>query len=184
MPRHRCPLAIGAALLAAWLVILTAACRPAEPTTVILVRHAEREAVEGRDPPLSAAGRERALSLRDALADAGVTAILTTRFQRTRQTAAPLAEALGITPRVIETAADVDAHVAAVTEAVRALPPGSRALVVGHSNTLPPIIRALGGSAPAALADSVFDAIFVVSLSPAGARTIQARYGAPSPPAE
>ncbi len=53
------------------------------PTTVIVVRHAERAAVEGQDPPLSEAGEQRARALIEAVGDAGVRAIYATQFQRT-----------------------------------------------------------------------------------------------------
>ena len=70
--------------------------------TVFLVRHAERaDTTPGAarrwptDPDLSDAGRARAESLAAALKDAKITAIYTTEFKRTQQTAAPLAKALG-----------------------------------------------------------------------------------------
>ena len=68
-----------------------------ERTTVMLVRHAQRESLATPDPPLTAAGRERALALRSALRCAGIEAIITTQFSRTQATAAPLSVALGIT---------------------------------------------------------------------------------------
>jgi phosphohistidine phosphatase SixA len=67
---------------------------------VFLVRHTERE-WEGEDPPLTAAGEARAQALAATLRDAGVTAIITTQWQRTRDIARPLAKLLQITPEVI-----------------------------------------------------------------------------------
>jgi broad specificity phosphatase PhoE len=69
---------------------------PAPATVVLLVRHAERAPVRGR-PDLEV-GRARAMALADLGKVTGVSVIITTQLQRTRQTAAPLAEALGITP--------------------------------------------------------------------------------------
>lgn len=68
---------------------------PAEVTTVILVRHAERDdAAEPKktppDPPLSAPGAKRAEELARVLAGTAIGAILTTDCIRTRSTAAPL----------------------------------------------------------------------------------------------
>jgi hypothetical protein len=57
------------------------------PALVLLVRHAEKAAEPADDPPLTAAGAERAQALATALQDAGVTAIITTPLRRTRETA-------------------------------------------------------------------------------------------------
>ena len=67
---------------------------------VFLARHTERE-WEGEDPPLTRVGEARAQALAAALRDAGVTAIITTQWQRTRDTAKPLATILRITPEVV-----------------------------------------------------------------------------------
>ncbi|HEY7235878.1 MAG TPA: histidine phosphatase family protein, partial [Gemmatimonadaceae bacterium] len=70
-------------------------------TTVILVRHAEKAATPADDPPLTKAGQARARALAVIAHDAGVTAIVTTQFVRSRTTAEPAASALGITPEVV-----------------------------------------------------------------------------------
>ncbi len=77
---------------------------------LLLVRHGQSDAyVEGTpfplvdghgDPPLSELGRAQAELVCDRLAGAGVDAIYVTTLQRTVQTAAPLAERLGVTPLV------------------------------------------------------------------------------------
>ena len=72
---------------------------PAASTTVILVRHAEKAAEPADDPPLTAAGATRADALVDLVKDAGVTAVVSTQFQRTRLTAAPTAAKLALRPR-------------------------------------------------------------------------------------
>lgn len=71
---------------------------PGTTTTIILVRHAERD--EGFDPPLNAEGLVRAEALADELQDAGVTAIFYPDFLRNRQTAEPLAGRVNPTLRV------------------------------------------------------------------------------------
>src|SRR5207248_3230286 len=70
-------------------------------TTVILVRHAEKAAVPADDPGLTDAGQARAQALMAIARDAGVDAIITTQFKRTKETARPAAEALHVTPDVV-----------------------------------------------------------------------------------
>ena len=77
---------------------------------LMLVRHGESEAyVAGRffpltdghgDPPLSPEGREQAQRVSARLGVDGIDAIYVTSLRRTEQTAAPLAERLGLSPQV------------------------------------------------------------------------------------
>jgi phosphohistidine phosphatase SixA len=130
---------------------------------VILVRHAER--ADGgagaagmmdkpADPLLSPAGEARAAKLAAMLADAGITAIYSTEFRRTQDTAKPLAAKIGVSVTTVP-AGDL----AALTAKISGDPKGI-ALVVGHSNTVPAVIKALGGTAPA-IADSEYDNLFI-----------------------
>jgi broad specificity phosphatase PhoE len=112
------------------------------------------------DPDLSEAGRARAAALASMLRSAGVTSIFTTEFKRTQQTAAPLAAALGVQPTVVGSR-----DTARLLEMVRKA--GGTVLVVGHSNTVPEIVKALGVATPVTVADDEFDNLFVVV---AGAR--------------
>ncbi len=163
------------------LAICTSVASP-QPATVILVRHAEKAAAPADDPALSAAGSQRARDLAAALADAGVDAIVTTQFLRTRATAAPLAHAIGREPIVVAAGADVHAHAEAVAAAVRARPAGETVLVVGHSNTIPAIIEALGGPRFADLCDQQYSSLFVLELPASRSpRLIRASYGASDP---
>jgi broad specificity phosphatase PhoE len=146
---------------------------------VLLVRHAEKAAEPAQDPPLTAAGEARARSLVTVARDAGVTAIITTQYQRTRRTAAPTAAATGVTPEVVP-AGPMPQHASAVAAAVRKHG-GETVLVVGHSNTIPAIIGALGGPRLSDLCDGEYDTLFVLVLGDAGPpRLIRSRFGAPS----
>jgi len=150
-------------------------------TVVILVRHAEKGTAPASDPPLTEAGVARAKALAAALANAGVQAVITTELTRTRETARPLAEARGLQLETVHTAA-VDAHAKAVADAVRAHA-GQTVLVVGHSNTIPAIIAALGGPKLPDICDSQYSNLFVLVLGQAGKKAdlIVSSYGAPSP---
>src|SRR5689334_10443335 len=78
----------------------------AQPSTIILVRHAEKAATPANDPGLTPAGEQRARDLMVALADAHVSAIITTQLQRTQLTAKPLADSLRVTPTIVTAVAD------------------------------------------------------------------------------
>ena len=143
---------------------------------VILLRHAEKALDQGKDPGLTGVGEARAQSLRGVLEHANVAAIITTEWQRTRATAAPIAAALNITPVIVDTSASAaDRHAGQVATAVRAQT-ADVVLVVGHSNTVPAIIEALGGPAVAAIGDDDYDNLFLLWRRRGEVRLIQARY--------
>lgn len=150
---------------------------PGEPI-VFLVRHAERATDDPRDPTLTAEGSERAELLVRLLADAGLTAIYTTDWRRTRLTAAPLAAATGLPVRIYDPgdSASMDHLLREVAEE------GGRVLVVGHSNTVGPTVARLGGDPGAPIAENEYDRLYVVIPAAAGsARTTLLRYGRPWP---
>lgn len=138
---------------------------------VYLVRHAER-ADDEKDSPLSAAGHARAARLADMLRDAGITHIFVSEYQRTVDTAGPLAARLGITPQVVR-ADNQDALLAKV----RAAGPKARVLIAGHSDTVPRLIRALGCATPITIAKPEYDNLFiVVPVDKAPPRLLRLRY--------
>ncbi len=96
-------------LLTAFVLSLFALAQPAcrdagnkPPTVVYLVRHAEKAQASDNNPPLSEAGMRRAEALAQTLGDAGVSAIYTTQFKRTTDTAAPLAALAGAAVTTLE----------------------------------------------------------------------------------
>jgi broad specificity phosphatase PhoE len=138
-------------------LMLASASNAFAQATVFVVRHAERADSGGAmadDPDLSAAGRARAESLANVLKDAGVVVIFATEFKRTQQTAAPLAKAMGLSVTTAPT--DTAALVAIVKATV------GNVLVVGHSNTVPELIKALGVTTPVTVGDTEFDNLFIV----------------------
>jgi len=137
----------------------------AEAQMVIVVRHAERAdggAAAGStmtaapDPELSEVGKARAQKLAAMLADAGVVAIYTSQFRRTKDTAAPLAAKIGVTAEAV-----ASSDMAALTARIKTHTNGA-VLVVGHSNTVPAVIKALGG-AVVTVADDDYDSLFFVA---------------------
>jgi broad specificity phosphatase PhoE len=123
---------------------------------LFLVRHAER-ADQTTDSQLSAEGELRAIKLAEWLKSAGITHVFTTDLRRTADTAAPFASGRQLALQQLP-AADTDSLV----RRVRALGPGDRALIIGHSNTLPVLLTRFGVSETVTLADTDYDNIFVV----------------------
>jgi broad specificity phosphatase PhoE len=150
-------------------------------TVVIVVRHAEKDVTPRIDPPLTAAGVARANALAAALADANVQAIITTQLRRTRETASPLAKRLRLDVQSLERGPDIGAHARAVAAAVRRHA-GGTVLVVGHGETVGPIIAALGGPRIRDLCLSEYSHLFVLVIDTGATRFIRSEYGAPSPP--
>ena len=131
---------LGFAVFAAWV------WGTAGSTTVIVIRHGEKDlSVSVTDPPLSPAGEARAVLLARMFGDANgvgrVDAIYVSPALRNRLTAAPLAERLGISATV----APADDPQGLARRALREHS-GGRVLIVGHSDTMPRIVAALSGN--------------------------------------
>jgi broad specificity phosphatase PhoE len=163
------------ALLGASLALACAAAPPApvalvpaeEPAGVVfLVRHGETEG-NGSDPALSEQGHARAARLAARLSSEAIERVLTTDYARTRETASPLAAALGIDVEIYD-----PRSLAALAESLRR--DGGRVVVVGHSNTTPELVSRLGGQPGDPIAEDEHDRIYRVEL-PSG-KTRLARY--------
>jgi broad specificity phosphatase PhoE len=128
----------------------------AAQSTIFIVRHAEK-ADSSENSDLSEAGRARAEALSKMLKNKNITAIYATEFKRTQQTAAPLAKALGLTATTLP-AKDEGALVAKLRAST------GNALVVGHGNTIPDLIKQLGISEPISIGDNDYDNLFEIVL--------------------
>lgn len=173
-------------LLFGWVLVLAAtACLPIyaqdAPTVVLIVRHAEKATDDPTDPNLSEAGLKRAQDLLNVVGAAEVSAIYTTQYKRTQQTAQPLATKLNLAVTKVEmTRANAAGYPAALAKEILAKHAGKTVLVVGHSNSSPQIAEAFGVPRPAAIDDATeFDRLFVVIVPKTGKpQLLQARYGA------
>ncbi len=152
---------------------------PTGPTTVFLVRHAEkvRGPAAGDDPALTEAGLHRSRALAQTLSQAGIDAIYTTQWRRTVETGAKLAEALNLEPKVIRTDSDFIEKMRELLLEEKA----RRIVVVGHSDTTPALARALGADQAPDIADDDFDDLYQIVVSDEGTRFIHLRYGHPTP---
>jgi len=130
--------AFAIALLCAWVWFT------ASSTTVIVIRHAEKEAASATDPPLSPAGEARAELLArmfgERQAAGHLDGIYVSDTLRSRSTAAPLASRLGISATV---APNDDSK--RLANRVLSENRGKRVMIVGHVNTVPDIVAALSG---------------------------------------
>lgn len=134
----------------------------AEPTIVFVTRHGEKGA-EGKDPDLTPQGQARARTVATLLRKAGVRQVFSTDTRRTRQTAQPTA-----TQAAVEVQPYNPAKPAEVVAKIRSL--GGTTLLVGHSNTVPDLVKLLGGTA-SDIADDEFDRLYQVIIAPDGTVT-------------
>lgn len=168
----------------AWMLLLALALPasapsvPPDATVVVVVRHAEKATDDPRDPTLSPAGQARASALAQRLASVGLDAAYATQYRRTQLTAAPAAAQAGVQVSVRPANADNAASYATdLATDLRALPAGSTALVVGHSNTVPGIVSAISGQAAAEMPETEYDRYTVIVLDAGGqARVFTSRY--------
>jgi broad specificity phosphatase PhoE len=174
-----------------FVVIMIYWLRP--PTRILLVRHAEK-LNNTENSPLSSSGQTRAEILVGMAKNAGVGAIYTTAYCRAIQTAQPLALHLQLPIRVIRTNSDPqssDCATAAglvidevtvadvqteIVKVVRNQNTASTILIVGHSNTVPQFIKALGLPSPCPerfptgtngscnIPESQFDNLFIITF--------------------
>ena len=146
-------------LLMTLLLAVTGCMTPAAPATpepvYYVVRHLHTP--EGqRDPDLLPEGQAAAQRLAAMLASEPPAIIYVSDYKRTRQTAAPIAARLGLTP-VVYDPADTPALVARVRQGPWPV------LIVGHSNTVPDIVASLGGTRPAPLTHPDFGDVWRIA---------------------
>lgn len=149
-----------------------------------VVRHAEREDDGSDDPGLSETGRARAFALADTLADVAIDAVYTTQLRRTVDTAAPLlaARQVPVHQWPVERG-QAASHVSALAEALCSRHNEASILVVGHSNTVPQLVAALGGRSEALISEREYDHFYQLRLaSGQDAELMRLRFGAPNRP--
>lgn len=126
-------------------------------TRYYVVRHAEKANAGSMtsDVPLSAAGEQRAQALREQLKNEGIRHIFSTLYQRTRNTAAPLAEHIGVGTQTYDPR---DTSFISRLKSIK-----ENTLVVGHSNTVDDIVNSLTGqSLLKDLRDEEYGDLFIV----------------------
>jgi broad specificity phosphatase PhoE len=164
--------------LLAWagLLMLLAAVvywNSATTTTIVLIRHAEKQIGTIDDAPLSPQGEQRATRLAQMFGDpeafGRVRQIYVTDTRRTQQTAAGLAQRLGLKPVVVEGKPSAGEIARRVLRENR----GGLALVVGHGNTVPQIVKELSDAKEVpAFGEEEFDTMYVVTVPTIGKASV------------
>lgn len=178
----RKPLLIIAVLLLSQLAFAQTTTDPV--TTVFLIRHAERAEEPRQDPPLTEKGTARSQELARLLSAAGIKAIYTSQFARTKLTAEPLAKQSGITPTALSLKLNPSNPRQIAEESTKETVDkilshgGGSVLVVGHSNSIPDVIKMLGADVTPAIDEKKFDDLFVVTVYAKGkAKVTHLKYG-------
>ena len=143
------------ACAAALLILSACTSVPPPPAPAFyVVRHLHTP--EGvTDPDLTEEGQRHAQLLANRFDKGDIAVIYVNATKRTQQTAAPLAAKLGLTPKMYDPK-DTPALVAMMKAETGPV------LAVGHSNTVPDIVAALGGERPAPLSHPDFGDIWRV----------------------
>jgi broad specificity phosphatase PhoE len=150
-----------------------AASAPAE-TVVVVVRHAEKRLDGSRDPRLSELGERRLQALVSRLQPLKVSAVYATPFQRTRQTGQAVADAQGVELIVREfTSGNVDEDAQVFRDEILREHRGEVVLVVGHSNTVPPLVEALSGLEAEPMPESEYDRLSTVRIAADGSAALE-----------
>lgn len=151
---------IAGFLLAASL--FTSAVALAAPTTVYVTRHGEKGA--GKDPELTAQGQARATMIAILLGKAGIGQVFSTATMRTQQTAKPTATQAGVDVQIYD-----PAKPQTVVDKIKAS--NVPVLLVGHSNTVPELVKLLGGAPGTPIGDEEFDRLYQVTIAADGSVT-------------
>ena len=161
-------------LAAMLLLALTALAQSPEPsgseTTLIFVRHAEKMDDGTQDPSLSEEGKARALRLAQIMMDQyKLTAIYSTPYKRTKETASPIADSLGMEIQEYGLS-DPKALIQSIIDSNK----GTEALIVGHSNTTPLFVNLLLGEQRFnQLDEKAYGDLFVVTVTESEAVSVQ-----------
>lgn len=145
-----------------------------------IVRHAEKaQASDGmvmntpNDPPLSAAGNQRAIALKERLSAEKIDAIFSTNTVRTLTTAAGVAADKKLE---VQQYAKVDSIFLNKLRSQK-----GNVLIVGHSNTVDDLVNGLMGKEEFKdLPDSAYDNLFIVLVKGKRLTFLREKYGQPS----
>lgn len=145
-----------------------------EATVFIVVRHGEK-AHDGKDPHLDSNGLKRAQTLQHILSKLSIDNIYATPYNRTKETVKPTADSKNQTVQEYSPMIPYKK----LTDSLLAVNKGKKVLIVGHSNTVPGIVKALSHSeADISIAEDTFDNIYIVIIPKDGHPVLRSlKYG-------
>ena len=144
-------------------------------TTVFIVRHAEKDLSQpaNTNPPLSGDGLQRSYDLLERLKKERISAVFSTNTQRTLLTGTPLAGEI-TKDIILYDPSKNDELVSLIRKSYR----GKKILIVGHSNTILTIVKALGANpSMTQIPDSQYNLLFEVRLTGDKASLTEHTYG-------
>lgn len=142
-----------------FLLLVNLSLAQAQPTTFVLVRHAEKGNDGTKDPDLTEAGSQRAQVLANMLKKTQVDAIYSTAYKRTRNTVTPLATAKGLS------LLEYEAFKTNEIDKILKNNSGGTVVMAGHSNNIPWIANYLTGKETYKdFADGDYDNILIVTV--------------------
>ncbi len=138
------------------------------PTTIFVVRHAEKDA----EQQLSPEGKERAKALAAFMSVQNVAAVYSTNFARTRDTGQPTAEVAKIALQTYEPMPKRDWY-----SDIARKHSGKSVLIVGHSNTVVPIVNGFGAKLKYEVGHDEYHNLFIVRVQGGMAQAVRINYG-------
>jgi broad specificity phosphatase PhoE len=110
------------------------------------------------------------------LRDARIAAVFASDLQRTIQTAQPTADQFKLTVSQVPGGDPIELRKRILAQS------GKTVLAVGHSDTIPALIKALGGPTDVKIDETEFDRLFILHVTSAKAASlVRLRYGAALP---
>jgi phosphohistidine phosphatase SixA len=151
---------------AAGFALLSVATPVFAQKAIVVVRHAEK-VDESADPALSAAGIARAEALARVLKSMDIKAVYVTQYQRTWLTADAVMKARDLKPTQVHSDKTPD-----LAERMKKEFPNDVVLTVGHSNSVPRLLKILGVTENIEIAHEEYDNLFIVVPQPEGPPTL------------
>lgn len=125
---------------------------------IFLLRHAEKQKTADSDPPLTAEGKKRAAHLVELFKSSSIKHIYSSDYQRTMETAKPLAESLGLVIQQYD-AARLEEFASQLKQT------SGNIVVVGHSNTTPKLSELLGGQSHGQMDEAEYDLYYLLEMN-------------------
>lgn len=140
-------------------ILLFTANLTAAPQSIFLFRHSEK--LTGNDPHLTDAGKQRAQQLVGLLSKVQPTAVFSTDYNRTIETATPIAEHFNITIQSYDSR-----DLAAFKHTV--LAQDGVVVIVGHSNTTPELAKLIAQIDVEKMPETEFNRYFILQSEAQG----------------